>query len=245
MNIFTLASVGIKRQGKVILDQIDLEMSSSQHLAIIGPNGAGKSFLLRILSADLVPSDGEVTIFGHVFGKVSLWEIRKKVGFVSTRMAYTFDGTMPLRDVVASGYFGAYGVPEKLSNEQEAKVQEVIAEFNLSDHIDQAFATLSDGERRKALLARSLVLHPELLIFDEPCQGLDLPSRDRFLEDIDQIATQIPIVYVTHHLEELPSCITDVVLLKEGKIFKEGPRSSVLTTENMTALFDHPVDGEK
>lgn len=239
--IFDLQNVGITRQGYTILNGVDLQMHADQHLAIIGPNGAGKSFLLQVLSADLVPSSGTVTLLGKTFGKVSLWELRQKIGFVSSRMAFWVEGNTRVLDVVCSGFQGTYGLPEPATEEQRAAALELLEFFEISTLQTHSFETLSDGERRKVLLSRALVRQPELLILDEPCQGLDIPTRERFLEDLDRLAQRIPMVYVTHHLEELPTCITDVIYLKHGSIFNQGPKETLLTSKCLSAAFDYPL----
>lgn len=239
--IFT-KSVSLNRQGNKILDDISLSISDDQHLSIIGPNGAGKSFLLQILSADLIPSKGQVKILGKEFGKVSLWDLRKEIGFVSNRMLFWYDSKITCLEIVCSGFYGTYGLPEGYTEEEKQKAQVMLKFFDIEYLENRKFEVLSDGERRKVLLSRAIITDPKLLIFDEPCQGLDIPSREHFLADVDSLAQKTPIIYVTHHLEELPSCITDVLLLKNGKIFEQGQKDIILTSEKISTLFDYQLE---
>ena len=244
-SIIITKKLKIVRQGNEILKGIDLNMTADQHLAIIGSNGAGKTFLLRILSADIIPSSGEVEIFGKKFGKISLWDLRKMIGFVSTRLAYWYGDKSTVTEVIGSGFHGTLGLPEELTDDQKDKISDLLNFFHLVGFEDRIFDTLSDGEKRRVLLSRALVLEPKLLIFDEPCQGLDIPTREIFLEDVNRLATTIPIIYVTHHLEELPSCISDVIFLKKGKVYAQGPKAKMLNSENMTVVFDYDLEVEK
>lgn len=240
-SIVDVTDLGVVRQGKQILANLNIQMSENQHLAVIGPNGAGKSFLLRVLSADMIPSSGTVTILGKTFGQTNLWELRKRIGFVSTRLAFWYEGNTSVLDVVCSGFYGTFGLPEEATSQQKDAAWEMLEFFGMQDFADHTFETLSDGERRKVLLCRAMVTEPELLIFDEPCQGLDIPSREVFLGDVEKLAQKIPIIYVSHHLEELPQCISDVVFLKHGTVYAKGTKQEMLTTEHMSAVFDYNI----
>jgi iron complex transport system ATP-binding protein len=240
--IIKLTNVCIQRQGKDILKGITLDLKADQHLAIIGPNGAGKSFLLRTLAADLIPSSGTTTILGKTFGKCSLWDLRKQIGYVSSSISHWYEKEASILDVVVSGFQGSYGLPTAPTQEHIDAAQKILKTFELEVRSFQKFSTLSDGQRRKTLLARALVIQPKLLIFDEPCQGLDIPTREQLLTDINELAKNTPIVYVTHHLEELPSCITHMMLLKAGKSLMYGEKDDLINSKNISELFDYPLE---
>ncbi len=240
-SVVDVVDLGITRRGTTILQGISFSLAQHQRLAIIGPNGAGKSFLLRVISADLIPSRGTVSILGHVFGKVSLWELRKKIGFVSTRMIYECDRSLSVFEVVCSGFKGTYSLSEEPTEEEGSRAKERIRFFGLCSIEQRKFAVLSDGESRKTLLCRAMVNEPQLLVFDEPCQGLDISTRELLLADIDRLAIEIPLIYVTHHLEELPSCITDVMFIKGGEMKGLGVKDSMLASEALSELFGCPL----
>jgi len=240
--IISAKNIKIVRQGTKILKGIDIEMLSNQHLGIIGHNGAGKSFLLQILSADIIPSSGEVTILDQTFGKTNLWNLRKKIGFVSSKLIFWYKDQVKVLDVVASGFHGTFGLPEKITDHQKKRILQVLKFFDIEALQDRFFETLSDGEKRKVLLCRAIVLDPKILIFDEPCQGLDIPTREIFLKDVDKLSKKINIIYVNHHLEELPFCITDIVFLKKGKIFAKGKKDQMLTSKMISDVFDFPLE---
>ncbi len=240
--IIFVKNLKIIRQGNEILKGIDLQMYSNQHIGIIGPNGAGKSFLLQVLSADLIPSSGLVEILGKQFGKVNLFELRKEIGYVSNRMFYAFESNMTCLEVVCTGFSGVMGLPDGYTKQEAKQTIEILEFFGVEYLKDRKFEVISDGERRKIMLCRAIVTDPKLLIFDEPCQGLDIPSREFFLNDVDKLSKKIPILYVTHHLEELPGCITDLILLKKGEIFVKGKKNVILTSKNISDLFDYNLE---
>ncbi len=241
--IIEIKNLTITKKEKPILTNIDIEVKADEHYAIIGPNGAGKSFLLGVLSADIVPNFGsKVKILDKEFGKYPLHEIRKQIGFVSNRQIYFYDEKLTTFEIICSGFFGFYGVPEKINKEQEEIVKQKIIEFGLKNKADLPINLLSDGERRKALLAKSLVNDPKILILDEPAIGLDIKSREKFLETIEEVTKDKTLIYVTHHLEELPKKITNILYLKNGKIFNQGLKEEMLKSDILSSLLDYKVE---
>ncbi len=241
--IIKLHNLQVNRQGKAILQNINMEIGYTDRVAILGPNGAGKSFLLRILSADLVPSFGSyVEIFGQIFGKTRLANLRKQIGYVATRQTFWFTTNETVWQVVASGIDGVYGASRDFDDYEKNQVEESLSRFDLTKIQDRPYEVLSDGEKRKTLLTRALVLKPRLLILDEPAIGLDIPTRLNFLSQIDELAKELPLIYVTHNLEELPQSINKVVLLKKGQVFNQGSKREVLNSTNLSKLLDIDVE---
>lgn len=241
-NIITLEDVSLVRRGKIILEGININLKRGDHLAIVGPNGAGKSFLLSIIAADIIPSSGRVTILEHTFGKSSLWDIRKKVGFLSSRMIHWISEKAKVFEVVGSAFFGSYGISEPLSLDQIVKIRATLESFNLQEFENSDFAVLSDGEKRKVLLCRALVTEPEFLILDEPCQGLDIKTRKLFLEDMDNLAKKISLICVSHHLEEIPKSVNEVAFLKGGRFFARGKKEIMFSEAYLKEVFDCEVE---
>jgi iron complex transport system ATP-binding protein len=242
-NLITVKNLHVLKNGKFILQDINFTIDWQDRVAILGPNGAGKSFLLRVLSADLVPSFGSyVEIFGKVFGKTKLSDLRSQIGFVSSRQLHWFSNKDTLWQVVASGIDGVYGASREFSSHEVKLITESLDRFGILEIKDRLFDVLSDGEKRRALLARSLVKKPKLLILDEPAIGLDIPTRVKFLETLDQLSLNLPIIYVTHHLEELPRTINKILFLKEGKLIAQGSKADMLTSDNLSKLLDMEVE---
>lgn len=240
-----LDKIGVIRDGCPILQEISLEVEQGQKVAILGPNGAGKSFLLRILCADMIPSSGVVRIFGKQFGTVSLWDLRKRIGFVSSRLQHSFPKGMTVADVVGSGFAGTYALAQSLTKAEAEKVERGLEKLSLAHLMARDFASLSEGEARKTMLVRSLVHDPGLLVLDEPCSGLDFPSTDNFLEALSQESAAKTTVYVTHHLFELPRETERVVLLKNGGTFADGRVEDLLVSSTISELYNCPLEVRK
>ncbi len=224
-----------------------MQVAAGSCCAILGPNGSGKSTLLAVLSGYVWPSSGAVSIGGRVFGKVDLTEIRSTIGLIEPSRSPEFDPRVSVRDVVASGLFGTVRLPihRGVSAAQWRRVDEEIEQFGLGGLRETVFAQLSTGEQMKALLARALVGKPGLLLLDEPTAGLDMGMRAACIGVLEQLLNRRShptVVIVTHHLDELPRSVDQVVLLKAGRVLSEGPAEQVLTSDRLSRLFDCRVE---
>ncbi len=238
-----LSGVNVVRLGKCILKDIDLRVRKQACCVVIGPNGAGKSALMSILSGYTWPTSGEVTVNGHVFGEVSLDRVRRSIGLIEASRSPAFAPFMRVRDLVATGLFGTIYLPlgRDITVAQWACVDKEIERLGLNAFKDSPFGRLSTGEQMKALIARAMLANPELLLLDEPSVGLDMGARAKLVRHIGGLSqrSQVPtVVIVTHHLDELPARVDHVVLLKAGRIFSQGCPEDVLTSEQMSGLFD-------
>lgn len=240
MTLLELDRVSVTRGDISVLRDITFSLKKGEHLAVIGPNGAGKSFLLRLLSADLLPSEGTITVLGERFGRANLWNLREKVGFISTRIAENFPPRASVMEVVCSGYFGTYGLATTPTAEQLQYAQACLVRFEAPGG-ERAFETLSDGEQRRVLLCRALVVRPLLVVLDEPCQGLDIRSREALLSAVEELARETSLVYVAHHVEELPRAVTHVIALDRGTVVQFGVKEEVMTSSVLSELFRYPM----
>lgn len=240
MTLIELCNVSVTRGDTYVLRDISLSLKRGEHLAVVGPNGAGKSFLLRLLAADLMPSRGQISLLGERIGNVNLWKLREQVGFISTRIVENFPPGMKVSDVVLSGFFGTYGLASEASEDQIERAHVTLSKF-ACPNAARRFDSLSDGEQRRVLLCRSLVLEPKLVVLDEPCQGLDIRAREELLAAIETLASETAVVYVAHHLEEIPRAITHVFAIRKGVMTQLDKKEIVLTSKFMTELFEYPV----
>ena len=249
--ILSICEVGIDRDGESILRNCSLEVWPEQTWAILGPNGAGKSFFLRVLSGDLAPSKGTVEVLGRLVGASDLRETRKLIGTISSRMEQQFPAKIKALDVILSGFSASFGIPTFMTKNnmvsQEFSVKEtevgvrLMQEFGLLGKEHRVFGSLSDGEKKRALIARALVHSPKLLVFDEPCQGLDIGARIQLLKVLEELCNKITSVFVVHHLEELPQAVTHVAFLKGGNLHSCGTKNEMLTSDKLSQLFDTSV----
>lgn len=238
--VISLQNVSFKRNGKEILKNINWDIKENEHWALLGLNGSGKTSLLNIVSGYHFPSSGDVSVLGNVFGRTSLPELRKQIGFVSTatdRFSNVYD-LETVEEIVVSGKFASFGLYEKVEQEDWEKADQLLSRFRLDYLKGKVFHQLSQGEKRRVFIARAFMNQPSLVILDEPCAGLDILSREEVLDLTDQIAkTDCHVIYVTHYIEEIVQEISHVLLLRDGKMVAAGPKHDVLTDTLLTETF--------
>ncbi|WP_371934693.1 ABC transporter ATP-binding protein [Streptomyces sp. KL118A] len=240
--------VTVVRDGRPILDEVGLTVRPGEHWALLGANGAGKSTLLGLCGAVTHPTHGTVEVLGRRLGSVDLRELRAYVGHVNPR--HPLRSPLPVREVVLTGLTNSVEpVPRRRPTpEQEERADHLIDLLGLAHRADARWPTLSQGERGRTLIARSLMPSPRLVLLDEPATGLDLAGRERLLDSLDTLRAAHPelaTVLVTHHLEELPAGTTHALLLRDGRLLASGAVDDVLTSDRISKCFDHPVQLER
>ncbi len=243
--VLELTDVTFRREGKQIIDGISLTVRAGEHWALLGPNGAGKSTLLDFCGAVTFPTSGTVRVLDNQLGRVELATLRHGIGHVNPRHPLQYPLT--IRDVVLTGITATIDTPMRWSptSDELRRADAMIETVGLKGKADDTWPTLSQGERGRCLIARALVAEPRLLLLDEPSTGLDVAAREQLLETIDTLGETHPDVasiLVTHHLEELPSTTTHALLIADGRTVASGPARETVTTANVTAAFDHPVE---
>jgi molybdate transport system ATP-binding protein len=220
-----LVNTTIRYGEATILDHIDWEVKKGQCWNVSGPNGAGKSTLLSLITADNPQAyANEIWLFDRRRGTgESIWDIKKRIGFVSPELHLYFDTSITAAEVVASGLFDTIGLFRMLNAEQETLVRLWMQLLSLHDLRNRRLAQLSAGQQRMILLARALIKNPPMLILDEPCQGLDEEQTARFRGLISKLceAFGTTLIYVSHYRQELPGCIDHFLQLDGGKIVRE------------------------
>lgn len=251
--VLTLRGATVRRDGRAILDAIDWQVRAGERWVILGPNGSGKTTLLAVAGGRLWPSAGTVEILGSRLGTVDVRALRSRVAFVSAAVAKELRPAQRVREVVASGKFGALETWwHRYDDSDWAEADRLLAAAEVADLGDRPFGVVSEGERQHVLLARALMGRPELVLLDEPAAGLDMGARERLLAVLASLAREsggVPLVLVTHHTEEIPEGVTHAVLLREGRIERAGPVADVLTSEAVSSCFSVPVvvrhDGQR
>jgi molybdate transport system ATP-binding protein len=215
--LIDMKNVTVRYGETVILDRLNWSVKRGENWAVAGPNGSGKTTLLSLITGDhLQAYANDIRLFGKSKGSgESVWEIKEKVGVVSSEMQLRYRKGIKVEDVVASGLFDSIGLYRRLTEKQQQEVQRCIHTLGLSAMSGRLYSRLSYGERRMALLARAMVKSPQLLVLDEPCQGLDRNNRRFILGMINDIGSTTPtqLLYVTHYPDELPACVRHVLNL--------------------------------
>ena len=243
--VLSMSGVAVIRDGATLLADIDWTVREGERWAVLGPNGAGKTTLLQVAAGALFPSRGRVELLGEVFGKVDLGELRTRVGLSSALLADRIPGHERALDVVITASYGVVGRwHERYDDADTARASDLLARVGLRAFADRRFGTLSEGERKRVLLARALMSDPELLLLDEPAAGLDLGAREALLRLLTRLAADVaspPMVLVTHHPEEVPIGTTHALLLSRGRVIASGPVGDVLTATELGRAFGLPL----
>ncbi|MCL6588194.1 MAG: ABC transporter ATP-binding protein [Anoxybacillus sp.] len=237
--IIEMKNVSFIRGDRVILDRIYWEVQENEQWVILGLNGSGKTSLLNIVLGYEYPTKGEVSVLGHRFGKTNLPELRKHIGFVSSSFE-RFQSTLEsetVEAVIVSGKFASIGLYEPVTDEDFQQAEQWMDAFRIGHLKGKVYRTLSQGEKRKVLIARALMAKPKLLLLDEPTVGLDMLTREELLALIKDTTKGCHVLYVTHYIEEIIEEMTHVLLLKDGKIIAAGRKEKILTDDYLSETF--------
>jgi iron complex transport system ATP-binding protein len=238
--VLELKDLSIRRGTTQILSELNWRIECGEHWVILGANGSGKTSLLSSLLGYFTPTCGSIALFGEEYGQSDWRKLRLKIGIVSSSLRQMMPDHEPAIITVASGKYAMidfWGMPKRADMRQAA---ERLKEVECSCLADREWGYLSQGERQRVLIARSMMAAPRLLILDEPCAGLDPAAREKFLEFVQRLgerANAPSLVLVTHHVEEIVPVFTDALLLKDGTSLAAGPIKTVLTSKNLSAVF--------
>jgi molybdate transport system ATP-binding protein len=217
LELVRLRDVTVRYGTATILENLKWVIRQGESWALLGPNGSGKTTVLSLIQGDHPQVYmNHVEVWGKLRGSgESIWDIRRRIGWVSPELHVHFDDNWSCLDVVASGFHGTVGLFEPVSRHQRSLCRKWLQSFGLAAVAGEPLYSLSAGLQRVVLLARALVNHPELLILDEPCQGLDPEHREHFLKELDRLIRSrvVTAIFVTHCEEEIPCSIRRVLRL--------------------------------
>jgi iron complex transport system ATP-binding protein len=243
--VASLEKVGFVRDGRAILSDISWTIDQSERWVIVGPNGAGKTTLLGMLASFVQPSQGSVTILGERLGRTDVFELRPRVGFASSDMARRIPDNESVTDAILTAAWGVTGRWQETYEDIDVRrATRVLSEWRLDHLASHYVGTLSDGERKRVQIARAVMTDPELLLLDEPAGSLDVGAREDVIEMLDHFSSEASspaMVMVTHHVEEIPSGFTHLLVLQAGKIIAKGPIAETLTGDVMSEAFGRPL----
>jgi len=233
--------------GRRIFGPVDLSVGSGEHWVVLGPNGSGKTTALTLMGGWRQPSAGSVEVLGGRLGRTDVRTLRGRIGHVSHRVAERLPGERTVRDTVLSGRDATLVTwGQTFLDEEIASARSLLASVGCDGLAARPLATCSLGERQRVLIARALFGRHDLLLFDEPAAGLDLPARELLLAAMTGADTAgATSVLATHHLEEVPATVTHAALLRDGRVVAAGPVAGVLADEPMTTCFGMPIRVER
>lgn len=209
--VIDMKDVVVRYRDVTVLDGLSWTVRRGERWAIVGPNGSGKTTLMRLITADHPQAySNDIRIFGRQRGSgESIWQVKSRLGLVSSEFQIRYRQPLAVRDIILSGFFDSVGLYRHATASQVRMADDWATRLGIAELAGRPFDSLSFGERRMVLLARAMVKSPELLVLDEPCQGLDPGNRNRILDMVNRIAGagETTILFVTHHPNELPACI--------------------------------------
>jgi iron complex transport system ATP-binding protein len=243
--VVELADVSVVRDGSYLLKQVTWSVEEDERWVILGANGAGKTTLLQVAAANLYPTSGVVGVLGEVIGTVDVFELRPRIGLSSAALGDRIPRSETVSDVVVSASYAVIGRwREEYDEPDHSRANELLKELGVDHLANRRFGTLSEGERKRVQIARSLMTDPELLLLDEPAAGLDLGGREDLVSTLSVLAndeTSPTTILVSHHVEEIPPGFTHVMLLRKGEVVVSGPIEQSLTATTLSEAFGLPL----
>jgi iron complex transport system ATP-binding protein len=243
--VLRLYGVGVSRARSVLIRDVNWTVRDDESWVIVGPNGAGKTTLLQVVSGLMAPTEGFAEVLGEPLNGADIADLRSRVGISSAAVAEQVPRGEKVMDLVMTAGYGILGRGgEEYDSFDVIRAVELLDALGCSHLIRRRFGTLSEGERKRVQIARSLMADPELLLLDEPAAGLDVGGREEVLSRIAALARDpgAPVlVLVTHHVEEVPEGITHAMLMRKGAVIAAGPVADVFTDRNLSRCFGVPL----
>ena len=247
--VLRLRGVGVRHDKSMLLRDVDWTAHSDESWVVIGPNGAGKTTLLQVAATLLAPTHGTVEVLGESLADADVADLRTRIGMASAVIAEQVPPGEKVIDLVLTASYGILGRDtEDYDSADVTRAVELLDALGCAHLIRRRFATLSEGERKRVQIARSLMADPELLLLDEPAAGLDLGGREDLMRRIAGLLRdpRSPMmVLVTHHVEEVPEGFTHGLLMRKGTVLAAGPLAEVFTQRNLSRCFGVPLVVER
>jgi iron complex transport system ATP-binding protein len=240
-------NVTVYRGDRVALDAVTFAVGPGEHVAILGPNGSGKSTLIKTMTRECYPYRGRGPVRLRIMDREtwSVFDLRAMLGIVTNDLVQSFTRHMTGREAVLSGFFSSVGLwpHQVVTTAMEQKAAEVLDLLEVPHLADRHLDELSSGEERRIVIARALVHDPTALVLDEPTNSLDIRSTFELREIVRKIAQAgTTILLVTHHLADIIPEVGRVILLKDGRIVRDGPKAELLTSASLAALYGVPIE---
>jgi iron complex transport system ATP-binding protein len=240
-----LQHVNVARGDNVVLHDINLTVNTGEHIAILGPNGCGKSTLIKTITCECYPivqHETKVSIFGRE--RWDLTELKKRLGVVSPELPGRPTLQTTGRDAVITGFFSSSTLWPNLTvtEAMRERAQEVLELVDATELAEKPVGQMSAGQQRRIMIGRALVASAGMLLLDEPSNALDLAAQVDLRNLLQKLARQgTGILLITHHIADILPEIDRILLMSEGRIVGDGPKSSLLTSEILSDLFKTEV----
>ena len=241
-----LCGVSVMKSGAELISDIDWQVGKGERWILFGPNGSGKTTLLQVISTYQFPARGTASILGRQMGKTDVRQLRPRIGYVGPAPLALVRRHLKSRDIVVTGVHASFVDTRfhRYTDEDWRAADRHLATMGVEGLAGRAFGTLSEGEKKRVLIARALMTNPELLLLDEPGTGLDLGARERLVASLSALGEEEPdttIVLVTHHVEEIPPGFDHILMLSSGRLGAIGKTAEVLTSQTLTRAYGLPL----
>jgi len=243
MDIIDFKDVCVGYNNKTVLNNINLQIKEGEHTVILGANGSGKSTLIKLISNDIYPSK-KTKYIKHVFGQEqwNIWDLKSHLGIITNNLHNDFLNqaqNITGLEVVISGYHSTLGsfIHQEFTNTQKEKSLEIIDFLEIEELKTKKVSEMSTGQLRKCIIGRALIHNPKAMLLDEPTVGLDIKAQINFMDIIQKISKTTTIILITHHVEEIFEEISKGVLISDGTIYKQGDKTTIITSENLSHIF--------
>ncbi|MFV0338686.1 MAG: ABC transporter ATP-binding protein [Chthoniobacterales bacterium] len=241
-DVLAIRSLSVRRGQVQILKKINWRVAAGEHWVVLGANGSGKTSLLRCLAGYFTPTAGEVNLLGESFGGCDWRELRERIGIVGSSISQLISEDDIVLDIVIGGRFGMMGIWGDFKKADRLDAKKFLKQVNLGHLEQRPWHYLSQGERQRTLIARALMASPRLMILDEPCSGLDPVAREEFLQFINGAdLAGVPLIFVTHHIEEIVDRFTHALFIRKGRVLAQGPLKQTMTSDILSKTFDRSM----
>ena len=247
--LFQIRDARVVRAGRTILAIDRFDLAEGEHVALLGPNGAGKSTFIQLLTREVFPlhrDEPPVRFRGQA--RPLLSDIKRALGIVSATMHDQVRVHLPVEEIVMGGISGTLGLSQHAALPKDARPRalDALDRLGIADLARRDVMTLSTGQVRRVLVARELMSDPQVLIFDEPCTGLDPEGMYHVRRTMSLLAAEgRSVVLVTHYPEDIIPAIDRVLLIKDAEVFADGPKAELLRSDTLSDLFDVPLEVEE
>lgn len=241
--IIDVRGLSCKSGTNYLLHDVNWQVYPGEHWVVFGLNGSGKTTLLGAIAGFQPYTHGILRVFGESYNDNNIFRLRQRIGFVSSSFFDKVVSEEAVINIVLSGLFGSLGIRGKVRDRSRVEAEALLATFGLEEKIEYPFKMLSKGERQNVLIARALLVRPEILILDEPGTGLDVLAREKTLYMVQRLAheTGTAIIYVTHYPEELRPEFDHCLMLRRGRVYRKGETAALFTEDVLSSFFEENV----
>ncbi|AYG00290.1 ABC transporter ATP-binding protein [Lactococcus allomyrinae] len=245
MTIINFKNVNLVRGKKHILRNINWQVNQGENWSILGLNGSGKSSLLKLILAEEWKTSGDISVLDIKFGSGEIPRLRKRVSVVGSFIAERFSSTIKAENLVYTGKFNSSMLYKPYTNQELDEARDLLKSIGAGHLIGRTYGTLSQGEKQLLLIARSLILNPEILILDEATNGLDLFAKEKLqvqLHQIKNLDKSPTMIYITHHPDEISEDFTHLLLLRDGQVIQAGVKKDLLNEKILSDFYQENIE---